>query len=148
VAMEERSMAIDERRHHSRARILGPAKINLAGPDLLMHCLVIDWSQGGARIQLEDPSLCPDSFVLIGADDWFEPCCVAWRKADKIGVRFLTGVHPGMVYAEVQSRAKITPKTVKQVQFLLQGCLIAIASASLNACRGLRATKSAARCRS
>jgi hypothetical protein len=139
--MHDIQLRSDERRRQSRSRMLGLAKINLLGPDLLMHCLVIDWSLGGARLQLEDASLCPDSFILIGADDWFEDCRVAWRKDEQIGVTFFQGVDSDVQCAQVRREGEPSAKTVNQIPFLLRGLWHVMASASLNAYRELRPTR-------
>jgi hypothetical protein len=121
--------------------MLGPAKINLVGPDLLMHCVVVDWSLGGARLQLEDTSLCPDSFILIGADDWFEDCRVAWRKDNQIGVQFLNGIDMDVPYSEIRGEGEATAKAVNQVPLFLRGLWHVMASATLNTYREIRPTQ-------
>jgi hypothetical protein len=139
--MHDIQLRSDERRRQPRSRMLGLAKINLLGPYLLMHCVVIDWSRGGARLQFEDTSLCPDSFILIGADDWFEDCRVAWRKDDQIGVQFVKGIDPDVHCSQVRREGEASAKTVNQIPFLLRGFWHVMASASLNAYRELRPTR-------
>ena len=138
--MHDMQLRSDGRRRQPRSGMLGLAKINLLGPDLLMHCVVIDWSSGGARLELEDTSLCPDSFILIGADDWVEHCRVAWRKDNQIGVQFLKGVDSDVHFSPVRREGEATAKAMNQIPFLLRGLWHVVASASLNACRDLRPT--------
>jgi methyl-accepting chemotaxis protein len=61
------------------------------GEQLLQGCFVADISEGGARLELGDPSSIPDEFVLILSerpDAARRNCRVVWRNATQIGVQF------------------------------------------------------------
>jgi hypothetical protein len=128
-----------EHRQHPRQRLLGPAKINVGGPDTLIDCVVVDWSEGGARLQFAHADRCPDRFTLITADGFSEYCEVAWRQDDTVGVRFpgflAEDVHPAIRWAaaEAQRQAEADAEAERRAQPLLRRCAERIASAWRNA---------------
>ena len=105
-----------ERRKYPRSRMSGLAKISLGDPDKLMACVVQDCSPSGARLQLADAGRCPDSFVLIGADDWVEDCEVVWRRDDLIGVRFVKAVHPAIRWVEAEAQRQADAKAMDGIR--------------------------------
>ena len=54
-------------------------------------CVVSDATDSGARIDLQDTNILPDSFVLMltinGAARRY--CRVLWRKPNQVGVKFI-----------------------------------------------------------
>ena len=79
---------IEEKRRSPRSKRMAPATI--ASPDgySTIDCLVLDWSDGGARLRPADVMSCPDTFRLITRDGSSYVCTVAWRRGDSIGVTF------------------------------------------------------------
>lgn len=74
-----------DRRNFPRQRIF-------KGADAIWHkgafidCVVHNISVGGACLQVNEPI--PDVFLLV-LDDDPQACRVVWRKANRVGVRFL-----------------------------------------------------------
>jgi len=58
---------------------------------LTVACTVRDLSATGARLRVESSLSVPDTFELIIEVDGLEASCeVAWRRANEVGVRFLS----------------------------------------------------------
>ena len=59
-------------------------------PRLLGRCLVIDVSEGGARLKFEAASEVPQSFILLLSPDGLahRHCVVRWRSRTEVGVEF------------------------------------------------------------
>jgi hypothetical protein len=60
------------------------------GSGMLCQCTMIDVSEGGARLAVEQPSQIPEFFTLVlsrGART-HRRCQVRWRSATEIGVQF------------------------------------------------------------
>lgn len=53
-----------------------------------MPCIVRDISGRGARIELKNSTLVPDSFDLVLPNTLRQPCKVAWRRGREIGASF------------------------------------------------------------
>ena len=77
-----------ERRTLDRRKMLGSGVISFAGGNCAMDCVVLDWSEGGARIRPADALSCPDEFHLATKEGGRVECQVVWRQSDLIGVRF------------------------------------------------------------
>jgi hypothetical protein len=75
-----------ERRTSRRRQVLKRADI-IWRKGLAIDCTVLDISDEGAGLKLRDTV--PDIFMLV-LDDVSLPCRVVWRKANQVGVRFLT----------------------------------------------------------
>src|SRR5262245_509116 len=54
---------------------------------------ILDISEGGARLQVEQPAEVPDCFVLVLSEhaQTFRLCQVRWRSADELGIEFMRG---------------------------------------------------------
>jgi len=78
-----------ERRALDRRKILGGGVISFAGGNCSMECIVLDQSEGGARIRPSDIVNCPDEFLLATKDGGRVACEIVWRRNDLIGVRFV-----------------------------------------------------------
>lgn len=81
-----------ERRALDRRKILGSGVISFAGGTCAMDCIVLDRSEGGARIRPADVLTCPDEFLLATKQGGRVACEVLWRRADLIGVRFVESI--------------------------------------------------------
>jgi len=84
---DRRKIARDtpDRRKFRRQRIFkGAEAIWHKGP--FIDCVVHNLSVGGACLEVNEPI--PDVFLLV-LDDDPQACRVVWRKATRVGVRFL-----------------------------------------------------------
>jgi hypothetical protein len=78
---------VDDRRKHSRYELEEPAYISSGGA--CWSCIVLNLSPDGAAIQLADPTVVPDKFVLmIARDRRTFNCRFAWSQHNRIGVSF------------------------------------------------------------
>lgn len=78
---------MDEKRKSTRHRVLKAGKIAFSGA--VVDCTVRNLSETGAALDVVSSVGIPDRFTLIiVADRVRRPCCVAWRKATRIGVLF------------------------------------------------------------
>lgn len=77
-----------ERRTLDRRKMLGSGVISFAGGNCAMDCVVLDLSDGGARIRPADALSCPDEFLLATEKGGRVDCEVVWRQSDLLGVRF------------------------------------------------------------
>lgn len=84
-------MAIFGRKHRlSRRRTNQPAWITMDGGFAARQCTVLDISQGGARLRVEDPHFVKQQFHLkFERTSPGKPCTVVWRKGDVIGIKFV-----------------------------------------------------------
>lgn len=86
----------DDGRAAPRRRVLKAGIAASNDRHLTVACTVRDVSATGARLRVECSLNIPDTFELIIAVDGLEADCqVVWRKANEVGVRFLSA--PRMV---------------------------------------------------
>ena len=75
------------KRAASRHRLLKAGAIEFGGGAI--DCVVRNWSETGAALDVASPVGIPDRFTLaLVADGTLQPCQVVWRKPNRIGVRF------------------------------------------------------------
>jgi hypothetical protein len=80
---------LDERRNHDRLRVRMPATIAFGRRSAAVDCVVLDFSAGGACLELKIPLGIPDEFELtISHSNIIHPCLVVWRKPRRFGVAF------------------------------------------------------------
>lgn len=73
-----------------RRRINRDAWMTLDGDFAARRCVVLDISDGGARLKIEDPRFMQSQFKLkFSRADQGRRCRVAWRKGTTIGVEFV-----------------------------------------------------------
>jgi len=82
-------IALKERRRLRRERMIGTGLIAYAGGHYSMDCVVLDWSECGARIRPADMIECPNHFALVTKTGLEVPCQVIWRRDEVVGVRFV-----------------------------------------------------------
>jgi hypothetical protein len=88
-----------EARVAPRRRVLKAAVAASNDRHLTVACAVRDLSATGARVRVEGSVAVPDTFELLVPSDGMEANCeVVWRKANEVGVRFLSA--PRMVAAK------------------------------------------------
>jgi hypothetical protein len=68
-----------------------PAQIDTGKSKRLIHCVVRELSDTGAKIILSDDARLPDEFAIVLTADGRvrRPCRILWRKATELAVRFL-----------------------------------------------------------
>jgi hypothetical protein len=92
------SLKPEERRRSARRSHYRAAKIQLGAGTLARDCLVIDISDGGARLHVEGLDV-PDEFVLLLSGDGMaqeSTCKVVWRSGHEVGAKFVSVVRrPG-----------------------------------------------------
>ena len=77
-----------EKRATTRLRTLKGAAIRFGTTSL--DCVVRNMSEGGAALEVGTPLGIPDQFALYFKPDMVKrDCLVTWRKAERIGVRFV-----------------------------------------------------------
>ncbi len=80
---------MDERRGAARHRMLKAGSILLSGGGTI-DCTLRNLSAQGATLAVVNPATIPASFeLLVHASHERHLCKVAWRKQDRIGVRFV-----------------------------------------------------------
>lgn len=85
------------RRRKPRKQTHVPAVIrSVNGAEIVCNCLVVDVSEGGARLQLDWPGLIPDNVMLVLSSNGLahRRCEVRWRSETEIGVQFLRPQRP------------------------------------------------------
>jgi hypothetical protein len=96
-------LTVDDRRKHPRAGLEEPAYISSNGAS--WSCTVVNLSPEGAAIDVTDPSVVPDRFLLMMAGDrrMFK-CRFAWVQHNRVGVSFEPDA---AVAAKTQSPLKV-----------------------------------------
>ena len=83
---------IDDRRQNSDRRDLPRRKILKRGLTFWPNgdsseCIVYNLSETGAQLELR--GVAPNLFdLVVEGDNWRRKCCVVWRKANRVGVKF------------------------------------------------------------
>jgi len=78
----------DDRRQSSREGRLVSGTIVYNGNADIMICIVLNISDGGAKLRPADALHCPDRFSLKVAGQPARDCKVVWRRESQIGVKF------------------------------------------------------------
>ncbi len=79
---------MSERRQTPRLRALKSARIALSRGGAI-DCLVRNRSAAGACLEVASPVGIPDIFdLVVDTDNTAQHCRVAWRSANRIGVKF------------------------------------------------------------
>jgi hypothetical protein len=77
-----------ERRIEARRRALKGTRITFKGRRATIDCTVLNLSDLGACLKVENSIGIPDSFDLVLDNASVRSCRVTWRKAMQIGVEF------------------------------------------------------------
>lgn len=79
---------MQERRKYVRTHVQRPARLLTEEP-LPVDCLVLDLTNSGAGIRVQDSSPLPDTLNLtFDSGRSHRSCRLVWRVADRIGVEF------------------------------------------------------------
>ena len=74
----------------SRRRTNQPAWMTVDGGFAARQCTIIDISEGGARLRVDDPQFVKPHFQLkTERTSPGRACRVAWKKGDVIGIEFV-----------------------------------------------------------
>ena len=79
----------EDRRQSRRRRSLLGARIVYRDGYCSMGCLILDISDTGALLKPDDIFGCPKTFTLAPRLAPPRKCEIAWRKGEKLGVRFI-----------------------------------------------------------
>lgn len=88
LALSSRTVA-EERRTLERKRTLKKGSIVFLEGNSGLDCVVLDFTEKGARLRPTDILCCPPQFQLLGPDRQLRLCEVVWRNSDALGVKFL-----------------------------------------------------------
>lgn len=80
---------VEERRRHPRSRVLRRARIVFRGGHSTIDVILLDLSDGGARLRSPGLLAIPERFELRIENGPSYDAAVAFRHADTTGVRFL-----------------------------------------------------------
>jgi hypothetical protein len=62
---------------------------SISTPNGIIACTIRNLSETGALIELAAPAVVPDAFILVIKPELLKRSCeVAWRRENRIGVRF------------------------------------------------------------
>ena len=74
----------------ARRRTNQPAWITVDGGFATRQCTLIDISEGGARLRVEDPQFVKREFQLkLERSSPGRACKIAWKNGDVIGIKFV-----------------------------------------------------------
>lgn len=77
------------RRREPRRRVARTATISQLAASIAIPCVVLDISEGGARLDVPREASVPDRFELtVDVDGSQRACVVVWRRDGAIGVKF------------------------------------------------------------
>ncbi len=93
----------EERRQHDRVRTLKKGQIVTQGHNCAMDCVMLDLSEGGAKLRPDDILHCPDQFILKMADGTSQYCQVVRHDSDILGVQFIKPVRPKVLLVDDDS---------------------------------------------
>lgn len=80
----------EDRRETARRRNLRAAITRFEGPLSPIPCIMLDISEGGARLHAHEPGEIPDRFQLnIESEGLTFNCEVVWRQGNELGVKFV-----------------------------------------------------------
>ena len=84
-------MSILGRKHRpSRRRTSQSAWMTVDGGFAARQCTILDISEGGARLRVDDPHFVKPQFQLkFDRTSPGRACKVAWKKGDVIGIKFV-----------------------------------------------------------
>jgi hypothetical protein len=83
------SSSRSDRRRTRRRHTLKGASVVFKNGYCSLNCQILDTSEEGALLRVDDFLTCPDGFVLKPRFDPPRDCEVVWRKRELLGVRYL-----------------------------------------------------------
>jgi PilZ domain len=88
IHQRDKSMG-PEKRKYLRRDIDRDVQIKLAD-GLAVRAILLDISQGGARLKMKHSENLPDQFILKLSGRVHRWCRIAWRTAEKVGLEFIS----------------------------------------------------------
>ncbi len=81
----------NDNRRRPRKQLNMPAWIDVGNDARLQRCTVVDASESGARLAVEDIECLPDKFNLILSrrGQTHQRCNIVWRRHDEVGIEFI-----------------------------------------------------------
>lgn len=81
----------NDNRRKPRKQLNVPAWIDVGNNARLQKCTVVDASESGARLAVEDMECLPDKFNLILSrrGQPHQRCNIVWRRDDEVGIEFI-----------------------------------------------------------
>lgn len=89
-ATETQTTQAGEQRGWPRRTLLRSTKILYSNRSCVMDCVIVNMSEGGAKLRPADMAGCPNEFALQVHNNHFLECEVVWRKQNVMGVRFVS----------------------------------------------------------
>ena len=78
-----------DRRKFGRKSVRIGARAIIANADATIDCTILDISESGARLELNNVDIITARFKLYVPDiDYIHNCEVVWRNTDQLGVKF------------------------------------------------------------
>jgi len=78
------------RRQHERREFSYAARVDFQDGSSPKLCMIVDISEGGARLRLKAPQAAPEMIkLLLATGGGTRLCQVRWRSSSEIGVQFV-----------------------------------------------------------
>ena len=90
------SMTNEDRRASQRRRLIRWGRAIFRNGNCIASCVILDISEGGARIRPLDAAYLPEEFILELRDGEVRRCELVWREGEVIGVRFVAPVESSL----------------------------------------------------
>lgn len=87
TAPDDQRQAVENRRRFVRRPMLKSGRI-LLGDGYALPCVVLNVSEGGAKLKTQSASSCPARFDIEIGGEPARPCRVAWHRDESLGVEF------------------------------------------------------------
>ncbi len=82
---------MEKRKETVRRRTLKGAKIVFNDKRSTIECIARNMTASGAKLEMPHTAEVPNAFTLVSNDGTFRhECAVKWRKADAVGVEFVS----------------------------------------------------------
>jgi len=88
VLPNRRESLRNERRKSPRKDMLNVGVIVYGSGHRKMYCVLLNISDGGARLVPADLCNCPDRFSLSITNQFARECQIVWRDRSRVGVKF------------------------------------------------------------
>mgnify|MGYP001554850105 CR=1 FL=1 len=83
------NLQLQERRRSARKDVKIGANAIIANPEMTIDCMILDFSDSGAKLQMPDVDIITARFKLFVPDvDHIYECEVVWRHGENLGVKF------------------------------------------------------------
>jgi hypothetical protein len=79
----------EDRRNQTRKKVEKAGRVIFNGSQGIVDCIILDISEGGAKLQFPGRQVLPRTFTLQLHDGTVTECEVRWAKDSFFGVRFL-----------------------------------------------------------